>query len=126
VRLLLDTHVFLWWCADDPQLTERERSAIRSAANDVFLSAVSVWEMTIKQGLGRLEIPEPASAAAARLGIQALPVTFEHAEATLELPTLHRDPFDRLLVAQASTEGLTLLTHDPQIRAYPGVRFLPA
>ena len=126
MRLLLDTHVFLWWCADDPRLTGRERAAIGSAANDVFLSAASVWEMAIKQGLGRLEIPEPASAAAARLGIEALPVTFEHAEATLELPPLHRDPFDRLLVAQAGTEGLTLLTHDPLLRAYPGVRFLPA
>jgi PIN domain nuclease of toxin-antitoxin system len=65
VKLLLDTHLFLWWCADDPQLTERERAAIRSGANEVFLSAASVWDMAIKQALGRLEIPEPASAAAA-------------------------------------------------------------
>ena len=125
MRLLLDTHAFLWWCADDPQLTEKERTAIRSGANEVFLSAASVWEMAIKQALGRLEIPEPASAAAARLGIQSLPVAFEHAEATLQLPPLHRDPFDRLLVAQAGLEGLTLVTHDPLVRAYPGVRFLP-
>lgn len=126
MRLLLDTHVFLWWCADDPQLTERERATIRRGANEVFLSAASVWEMAIKQALGRLEIPEAASAAATRLGIQALPVGFEHAEATLQLPPLHRDPFDRLLVAQAGIEGLTLVTHDPLVRSYPGVMFLPA
>jgi PIN domain nuclease of toxin-antitoxin system len=126
LRLLLDTHAFLWWCADDPRLAEVERQAIRDGANDVFLSAASVWEMAIKQSLGRLELPEPPSAAVARLGIGRLPVAFEHAEATAELPPLHRDPFDRLLVAQARIEGLTLVTRDPLIRTYPGVAFLPA
>lgn len=126
MRLLLDTHVFLWWCAGDPRLTEVERQAIRDGANDVFLSAASVWEMAIKQTLGRLQVPEPASAAVARLGIERLPVAFEHAEATVLLPPLHRDPFDRLLVAQAKIEGLTLVTRDPLIRSYPGVAFLPA
>jgi len=125
VRLLLDTHVFLWWCADDAQLGEAERAAIRDGSNDVFLSAASVWEMAIKQGLGRLEFPEPASAAVGRLGIQAVPVGFEHAEAMLRLPPLHRDPFDRLLLAQAMIEGLTLVTRDPIVRSYPGVAFLP-
>jgi len=126
VRLLLDTHVFLWWCADDPRLEEAERTAIRKGANEVFLSAASVWEMAIKQALGRLEIPEPASAAARRLGIEPLSVAFDHAEATLRLPPLHHDPFDRLLLAQAKVEGLTLVTRDPQVRSYPGVTFLPA
>jgi PIN domain nuclease of toxin-antitoxin system len=126
VKLLLDTHLFLWWCADDPRLGEAERRAIRDGRNEVFLSAASVWEMAIKQTLGRLRIPEPASAAAARLGLERLPVGFEHAEATLLLPPLHRDPFDRLLVAQAKIEGLTLVTRDPAVRAYPGVAFLPA
>jgi PIN domain nuclease of toxin-antitoxin system len=82
--------------------------------------------MTIKQTLGRLTVPEPPSAAVARLGIERMAVAFEHAEATLALPPLHRDPFDRLLVAQARIEGLTLVTHDPQVRSYPGVAFLPA
>jgi PIN domain nuclease of toxin-antitoxin system len=126
VRLLLDTHVFLWWCAGDSRLGDLEHQAIRNGANDVFLSAASVWEMAIKQNLGRLQIPEPASAAVARLGIERLPVAFEHAEATALLPPLHRDPFDRLLVAQARIEGLTLMTRDPQIRSYPGLAFLPA
>jgi PIN domain nuclease of toxin-antitoxin system len=126
LRLLLDTHVFLWWCASDRRLAEVERQAIRDGTNDVFLSAASVWEMAIKQQLGRLQVPEPASAAVARLGIERLPVLFEHAEATVLLPRLHRDPFDRLLVAQAKIEGLTLVTRDPLIRSYPGVAFLPA
>ena len=126
MRLLLDTHVFLWWCADDSRLGEPERAAIRNGANEVFLSAASVWEMAIKQTLGRLEIPQPASAVAARLGIEPLPVSFEHAEATLQLPPLHRDPFDRLLLAQARVESVTLVTRDPQVRAYPGVAFFPA
>ena len=126
MRLLLDTHVFLWWCADDPRLAEPARRAIRSGANPVFLSAASVWEMAIKQALGRLRVPEPPSLAVARLGIAGLPVALEHAEATLELPPLHRDPFDRLLVAQARIEGLTLVTRDPQVLAYPGVTHLTA
>lgn len=126
MKLLVDTHVYLWWRGDDPRLGEVERQAIQDGANGVFLSAASVWEMAIKQTLGRLQVPGPASAAAVRLGFEPLPISFAHAEATARLPPLHRDPFDRLLVAQARTEGLTLVTHDPLIRAYPGVAFLPA
>jgi len=125
VRLLLDTHVFLWWLADDKRLDAEEREAIRDPENDVYLSAASVWEIVIKQGLGRLRTPEPASAAALRLGLQPLPITFDHAEATAALPPLHSDPFDRLLIAQAKTESLTLASHDPAIRAYPGLALLP-
>jgi PIN domain nuclease of toxin-antitoxin system len=125
LRLLVDTHVFLWWRGDDPRLGEVEREAIRDGQNDVFLSASSIWEIAIKRSLGRLETPEPASAAAVRLGFEPLPISFAHAEATTLLPPLHRDPFDRMLVAQARTEGLTLVTHDPAIRTYPGVAFLP-
>jgi PIN domain nuclease of toxin-antitoxin system len=126
VRLLLDTHVFLWWLADDRRLDSAEREAIRDPENDVYLSAASVWEIVIKQALGRLRIPEPTSVAALRLGLQPLPITFEHAEATAALPHLHNDPFDRLLMAQARAESLTLVSHDPAIRAYPGLTFLPA
>jgi PIN domain nuclease of toxin-antitoxin system len=124
--LLVDTHVFLWWRGDDPRLGEVERQAIRDGQNDVFLSAASIWEIAIKRSLGRVQIPEAASAAAVRLGFGPLSISFAHAEATALLPPLHRDPFDRLLVAQARTEGLTLVTNDPLIRAYPGVAFLPA
>lgn len=126
MRLLLDTHVFLWWCADDRRLADAERAAIRDGVNEVFLSAASVWEMVIKQTVGRLQVPEAPSAAVTKLGISPLPVTFEHAEAVVSMPALHRDPFDRLLVAQARVDGLTLVTRDPAIRAYPGIAFLPA
>ena len=126
MRLLVDTHVFLWWRGDDPRLGEAERAAIRDGQNDVFLSAASIWEIAIKQSLGRLQIPEPASAAAVRLGFEPLQISFAHAEATAQLPPRHRDPFDRLLVAQAKLEGLTLVTQDPSIREYPGVALLPA
>lgn len=126
MRLLLDTHAFLWWCADDPRLGKMERAAIRDGGNEVFLSAASVWEMAIKQALGRLRLPEPPSAAAVRLGIEPLAISCEHAEGILRLPALHRDPFDRLLVAQAKLEGFVLVTTDPLVRAYPGVAFLPA
>ncbi len=125
MRLLLDTHVFLWWMADDRRLHAAEREAIRDPSNDVYLSAASVWEIVIKQALGRLRTPEPASAAARRLGLQPLPITFEHAEATAALPPLHNDPFDRLLMAQARVESLTFISDDPAIRAYPGLAFLP-
>ncbi len=124
MRLLLDTHVFLWWCADDDRLGPVERDAIRDPANDIYLSAVSVWEITIKQALGRLRVPELPSAAAARLGMQPLPMTAEHAEATSALPPIHQDPFDRMLVAQARVESLTLVTGDETVRSYPGVAFL--
>lgn len=125
MKLLIDTHVFLWWCADDRRLSAAERGSIRDAANEVYLSAASVWEITIKEALGRLVVPERVSAAALRLGFEALPVTFEHAEATFQLPPLHRDPFDRMLVAQARVESLTLVTRDPSIRSYPGISLLP-
>ncbi|MGH9399976.1 MAG: type II toxin-antitoxin system VapC family toxin [Thermoanaerobaculia bacterium] len=126
MRLLLDTHVFLWWLANDRRLHASEREAIRDGGNGVYLSAASVWEIVIKQALGRLRTPEPASAAALRSGLQPLPITFEHAEATATLPPLHNDPFDRLLMAQARVESLTLVSYDPVIREYPGLAFLPS
>ena len=124
MRLLFDTHVFLWWCADDARLGPVERDAIRDPANDIYLSAVSVWEIMIKQALGRLRVPELPSAAAARLGMQSLPITVEHTEATSALPPIYRDPFDRMLVAQARVESLTLVSSDPAVRSYPGIAFL--
>ena len=126
MRLLLDTHVFLWWLADDKRLRSAEREAIRNPENDVYLSSASIWEIVIKKELGRLRTPEPASTAALRLGLQPLPITFEHAEATAALPRLHDDPFDRLLMAQARVESLTLVSYDSAIRAYPRLAFLPS
>lgn len=101
-----------------------EREAIIDGRNEVLLSAASVWEMAIKQSLGRLRLPEPVWRATSRLGIRPLPITFEHADAAGRLPRLHRDPFDRMLVAQARVESLTLVTRDPVLGRYKGVALL--
>lgn len=126
MRLLLDTHVFLWWLADDRRLKVNEREAIQNSENEVYLSSASIWEIVIKQALGRLRAPEPASAAALRLGLHPLPIAFEHAEATADLPQIHDDPFDRILLAQARIETLTFLSYDARVRGYSGVAFLPS
>jgi PIN domain nuclease of toxin-antitoxin system len=123
MKLLLDTHVFLWYITADAQLPAKYLTAIRDSANDVYLSAISVWESVIKYSLGKLPLP---AAPAAYLpqernahGIAALPIN-EGAMAHLAaLPPLHRDPFDRLLIAQALQHGLTLLTVDAAVTAYP-------
>lgn len=122
MQLLLDTHTFLWWTADDPQLSSAARAAIANAANDVFISAVSGWEMAIKARLGRLPLPEPPDSFMARMigrhALSVLPVTMRHALHVFHLPEHHSDPFDRLLVAQANLESMTLITNDAAIRRY--------
>lgn len=115
--LLLDTHVFLWWREDSPRLGEPARTAI-AEADLVFVSAASAWEAAIKASLGKLELPEPFAAGVAESGFDKLPITFEHAEVAAALPTHHRDPFDRMLVAQATAENLTLVSHDLRFRPY--------
>jgi PIN domain nuclease of toxin-antitoxin system len=116
-RLLLDTHVFLWWRADDPHLGAAAREAI-AVADLVHVSAASVWEAGIKIRLGRLKLPEPFAKGVADSGFSELPVRFAHAERAADLPGHHSDPFDRVLVAQAQVEGLTLVTHDRAIWQY--------
>jgi PIN domain nuclease of toxin-antitoxin system len=118
MTLLLDTHVFLWWEADDTHLPAHLRAAISSPANRVYVSAVSVWEIAIKRASGKLLFRAAASKAIQRHNFTALPITAEHTEWAGSLPALHRDPFDRLLVAQAHLEGLTLVTLDDQILRY--------
>jgi len=116
-RLLLDTHVFLWWRADSPRLENAARQAIADA-EVVFVSAATAWEAAIKASLGRLRIPESMEAGVADSGFEKLPITFAHAEAAAALPPLHSDPFDRMLVAQARSEGLVLVTHDRRMQPY--------
>ena len=123
MKLLLDTHVFLWYISADPQLPAAFRDAIREPSNEVFLSVASVWEAVIKYALGKLPLPEapaeylPRERQAHR--IAALPIE-EPALANLaNLPPLHRDPFDRMLIAQAPQHGLRLVTVDDAVRAYP-------
>ena len=125
MRLLLDTHALLWWLTDDPRLTDRAREAIADPASSVFVSAAVAWEIAIKQALGRLEPPEDLSVRLARERFEELAITIVHALRAGELPPHHGDPFDRVLVAQAELEGLTLVTRDPRIAQY-GVAVLPA
>ena len=116
-RLLLDTHVFLWWRANSPRLEHAARQAIADA-EVVFVSAATAWEAAIKVALGRLRIPESIEAGVVDSGFAKLPISFAHAEAAASLPSLHTDPFDRMLVAQARSEGLVLVTHDRRLRGY--------
>lgn len=123
MKALLDTHCFLWWITDDPQLSPRVRKIIGNAENKLFLSAASGWEMAIKAKLGKLSLPDsPAAFIAEQMavnGIDALPVRMVHALHVYSLPDYHRDPFDRLLIAQAQLENLPVLTADLQISRYP-------
>lgn len=117
--LLLDTHVFLWWRGEPARLNEQARAAI-AEAELVFVSAASAWEAAIKAALGRLELPDTVESGVIASGFEKLPITFSHAESAAALPMHHRDPFDRLLVAQARVEGLTLVTRDRQLETYGG------
>jgi PIN domain nuclease of toxin-antitoxin system len=116
VRLLLDTHVLIWWDAGLP-ISEAAADAIREA-HQVYVSAVSGWEIAIKTALGRLETERRVVDAVAESGFEELPVRLGHAAILGELPSYHRDPFDRMLVAQAKAEGLSLVTRDRALRRY--------
>ncbi|HEU4988181.1 MAG TPA: type II toxin-antitoxin system VapC family toxin [Gemmatimonadaceae bacterium] len=118
-RLLLDTHVWLWWQADDARLGAAARRLIQQAA-EVKFSAASAWEISIKAAIGKLRLPRNADIAAEldRDGFQPLPVEIAHAAGVRALPDLHRDPFDRLLISQALAEGLTLVSADPALAHY--------
>ncbi|MGE5307077.1 MAG: type II toxin-antitoxin system VapC family toxin [Alphaproteobacteria bacterium] len=119
MRLLLDTHVLLWWLADDRRLAKPARDIIANPDNDVHVSAVSVWEAAIKAALGRLEIElDDLADTIVRNGFRPLPVGFYHAVTAGRLPSVHRDPFDRMLVAQASVEELRLVSHDRVFERY--------
>ena len=118
MKLLLDTHTFLWWDSDDSKLPESFHSAIALPQNEVFVSAVTVWEIAIKRASGKLVFGGAVGRSIEIHGFRSLPITVEHAEWAGGLPPLHRDPFDRLLVAQAHLEGLVLVTVDEQILRY--------
>jgi len=123
VNLLLDTHAFLWSAGNPENLSRQARAAIEDSSNDVFVSAAVAWEIAIKHGLGKLTIPsEPPVYVTARitsLGFKSLPIVQEHALAVCALPNHHNDPFDRIMIAQAQVEGLTLVTSDEDILKYP-------
>ncbi len=122
MRVLLDTHAFLWWVLEDSRLSARARTVITAPEAEVLVSAVSAWEIAIKAADHRLDLPEPAQAYVpnriAANDFVELPITVEHAVAVAGLPPIHRDPFDRLLVAQAQVEGIPIVTSDPAISRY--------
>ncbi len=117
MRLLLDTHVFLWWRANDRRLGPAARAAVADA-EVVFVSAATAWEAAIKAALGRLRYPDTIEAGVEASGFEKLAITLAHAERAARLPPHHADPFDRMLVAQAALEGLTLVTHDRALARY--------
>jgi PIN domain nuclease of toxin-antitoxin system len=125
VRLLLDTHVLLWWLANDPSLGEEARAGISESSSSVFVSAATVWEVSIKQTLGKLEAPSDLLRQIELNRFEPLSITVSHAHTAGALPRHHDDPFDRILVAQAMKEGLVLLTRDPRMSRY-GVETLVA
>lgn len=118
MRFLLDTHVFLWVVSDSERLNADARRLL-AGADAIFVSSASIWEIAIKSGLGKLDAdPERMLSAIAETGFEELPVLGRHAAAVAQLPLLHRDPFDRLLVAQAITEPMRLLSGNPQLKPY--------
>ncbi len=119
MRLLLDTHIILWVVANDARLSDKARKLLQIPREDVFYSVASLWEIGIKHGYGRLEFsPLVISDAMNRSGFVRLPIKDDHIERLLTLPHHHRDPFDRMLVAQADSEPLKLVTSDSRLEAY--------
>ena len=123
--LLLDTHVLLWWLDDQSLLAAEARERIADPRRPVFVSAAAVWEITIKRQLGKLEAPDDLEEALEQERFQHLPIAVRHALAVADLPSIHRDPFDRIQIAQARLEGLTIVTRDTWIPRY-GVKCLLA
>ena len=119
MKLLLDSHAFLWWLADAPDLSRSARSAISDPENIVLVSAATIWEIEIKRTLGRLDAGDSDLVAEIEAnGFGELPIRARHAEAAARLPRHHEDPFDRMLVAQSQTEGLVCVTRDPAFGLY--------
>ena len=118
MNLLLDTHTLIWALEDNPSLSELARVAIVDGENMVFVSAVSVWEISIKKALGKLEAPDTLLDEIERIRFTPLDITLEHADRAGKLPAIHMDPFDRMLIAQAQSEQLTLVTRDAEIQKY--------
>ncbi len=124
-RLLLDTHVLIWALEENERLGRSLTDTITDCRNDVFVSVVSAWEIAIKRSTGKIQSPDNLAGAVEGLGFAQLPVTFYHAEQAGSLPLIHRDPFDRMLIARAQAEGLVLVTNDAKIGRY-GVRTMAA
>lgn len=122
MKILVDTHVLLWALSDPERLSEQARMAIADPANVVFVSMASLWEIGIKQSLGKIELPNTFYTALKTAGFEILPIQLSHVQLVVTLPFHHRDPFDRMLVAQAQQEQLMLVSCDAEIKKYvPGM-----
>lgn len=119
MNFVLDTHVLLWWLDDSPTLSVTARAEIADTDNLIILSAVVIWEIRIKQALGKLEAPTDFYEVVKQQGFEIIPITADHAYAVGDLPMHHRDPFDRMLIAQAKLEGFAVITHDAAFKRYP-------
>jgi PIN domain nuclease of toxin-antitoxin system len=118
VKLLLDTHAALWWLADDARMGTNAARGLADERNQVLLSAAVIWEVAVKRSLGKLDAPEDLAPTLLGAGALPLPVSLEHAAAVEHLPWHHRDPFDRLLVAQALAEGAAIVSRDEPLAGY--------
>ncbi len=118
MNVLLDTHVLLWWLDDHPTLSDQARAVITDGTNLVLISAVVVWEIRIQQALGNLKLPRNFRRVLEGEPFEMLDVTVDHAHTVGDLPPHHRDPFDRILIAQATVEGLTIVTRDLRFKKY--------
>jgi PIN domain nuclease of toxin-antitoxin system len=118
MRYLLDSHVLLWYNDPNGPLSASKRDVL-DQAETLFVSVASIWELTLKRSVGKLDFSKPFSALIEEYSMDVLPVRLEHVAETEQLPRLHKDPFDHLLVAQAIVEGLVLVTHDDVVARYP-------
>ena len=118
MNLLLDTHVLLWWLDNNPVMSKSAYDAIADSNNLVFVSAVSIWEIRIKEALGKLVIPQNFQTILKKQSFEMLSITDEHAHAVGKLPAIHNDPFDRMLITQAKVEKLTIVSHDALFKKY--------
>ena len=118
MRLLLDTHILLWWLSQSKKLSVQSKKLTENSRNTIFVSAISIWEISLKQSQRKLRIPSSYIKTIKNEGLLALPITFDHALKVKNLPFHHKDPFDRLLIAQAMEEKLILISDDKYIKKY--------
>lgn len=118
MKLLLDTHILIWWLSEDRRLSQPETDIITDPDNLIFVSAATAWEIAVKRMIGKLEAPDDLPAALAANNFLELPITIEHSQKLYQLPLHHNDPFDRIMVAQAMSEDLTFMTRDAKIALY--------
>ena len=117
-RYLLDTHILLWWLADDKKLSAKNRKIISDPENQIYVSAATIWEIVIKKGLGKLEVPDNILDIIKESNVVLLSISADHAFYVKNLPNIHNDPFDRLLISQSNIEDFALITNDKLIKKY--------